>query len=390
MIKALLIGTDLNAYSVARSYHELYQKNIDVIGYEPIRFSQNSKIMNFTYDKRVKDKNLFADALIEYYQSHYKNEKVLLIPCHDTYVRLLTENVRKLKKYYIFNCPAYEIVDDFLVKEKFYTKYKNKGIEFPNTYFYDVNEKLSIPKQFKYPLIIKPSNGIEYYKHPFDNQAKVYKTKTLKETKEIIETIKNSGYQDNIIIQEFIEGDDSTLFDCVFYCNSKGKAQLATFAQIGLQEHGPTAIGNCTVLINGYNQFGETEKTVEKLKKFLESINYHGFAEFDLKYDLRDKKFKVLEINPRQARSSYYLTALGHNMIEYLVDDLFLNKDKDFLLETKEILLTMVPKTVIKKHIHNEDYKKKALELYKQKNWVDFIGIVLKYQDKISKVDYLT
>lgn len=374
MTKVLLIGSDLNCYSVARSYHELYNKKIDAIGYEPMRFSQNSNIINFTYDKRIKDKKQFAKALVEYYKNHYKDEKVILIPCHDIYVRQVVENREKLEKYYTFNCPDYEIVNSFLIKEIFYTKYKDMGVPFPNTYFYEVNKELKIPKKFRYPLIIKPSNGIEYYKHPFENQAKVYKTKNLEETENIINKIKKSGYKDNIIIQECIEGDDSTLFDCVFYCNSKGKAQLATFAQIGLQEHGPTAIGNCTVLINGYNQFGDTEKIVKKLKKFLESINYTGFAEFDLKYDLRDKEFKVLEINPRQARSSYYLTGLGHNMVKYLVDDLIDNKNKKFTLETKELLLTMVPKSVIKKHINNNDFKQKALDLYKKKNWVDSLN----------------
>ncbi len=396
MIKVLLIGTDINAYSMARSYHEIYNKKVDVIGYEAMRFTENSKIMNFTYNNNLKNKKEFANILIEYAKENY-DEKVLLVPCHDIYVRLVVENREKLEPYYKFNCPSYEIVDSFLVKETFYKKYKNIGVDFPKTYFYSIKNKLNIPDDFRYPLILKPSNGIEYYKHPFTGQAKVYKTNDLQETTAVINFIKNAGYKDNIIIQECIEGDDSTLFDCVFYCNSKGKAELATFAQIGLQEHGPTAIGNCTVLINGYNQFGNTDIIVNKLKKFLEGINYTGFAEFDLKYDLRDKKFKVLEINPRQARSSYYLTATGNNMIKLLIDDLFYNKEKEFNIEKKELLLSMVPKKVILEQIKNKDYKDKALELLKKGKCVDsltyskdksikrFIYLILRKYNYIKK-----
>lgn len=396
MIKVLLIGTDINAYSMARSYHEIYNKKVDVIGYEAMRFTENSKIMNFTYNNNLKNKKEFANILIEYAKENY-DEKVLLVPCHDIYVRLVVENREMLEPYYKFNCPSYEIVDSFLVKETFYKKYKNIGVDFPKTYFYSIKNKLNIPDDFRYPLILKPSNGIEYYKHPFSGQAKVYKTHDLQETTAVINSIKNAGYKDNIIIQECIEGDDSTLFDCVFYCNSKGKAELATFAQIGLQEHGPTAIGNCTVLINGYNQFGNTDIIVNKLKKFLEGINYTGFAEFDLKYDLRDKKFKVLEINPRQARSSYYLTATGNNMIKLLIDDLFYNKEKEFNIEKKELLLSMVPKKVILEQIKNKDYKDKALELLKKGKFVDsltyskdksikrFIYLILRKYNYIKK-----
>ena len=56
MIKVLLIGTDINAYSMARSYHEIYNKKVDVIGYEAMRFTENSKIMNFTYNNNLKNK----------------------------------------------------------------------------------------------------------------------------------------------------------------------------------------------------------------------------------------------------------------------------------------------------------------------------------------------
>ena len=48
--------------------------------------------------------------------------------------------------------------------------------------------------------------------------------------------------------------------------------------------------------INGYNEFNNTKEIQEKLKKFLEEIEFKGACEFDLKYDIDDDKFKVLEI----------------------------------------------------------------------------------------------
>ena len=59
------------------------------------------------------------------------------------------------------------------------------------------------------------------------------------------------------------------------------KVQLMTFAQIGLQERNPGGIGNCTLLVNGFNEHGYDEKIVEPLKTFMERIGYQGFAEFD-------------------------------------------------------------------------------------------------------------
>ena len=140
---------------------------------------------------------------------------------------------------------------------------------------------------------------------------------------------------------------------------------MLTFAQIGLQEHSRSMVGNAAVLINGYNQFGNTEEVCKKLGEFLESIGYCGFAEFDLKYDRRDGKFKVLEINARQGRSSYYVSALGKNLVEVLIEDLIEEKESEYVFLQDRVLLSFVPKSIVKRYIQNEAFKQEALSLWK-------------------------
>ena len=126
-------------------------------------------------------------------------------------------------------------------------------------------------------------------------------------------------------------------------------------------------VGNAAVVINGFNSFKfDTSSMVDDIKKFMNSISYSGFAEFDLKYDERDGKFKVLEINARQGRCSYYITQLGFNLVQILVDDLIFNKKMSFKYVNKKSMLTFVNKSIIKKYILNPDYKKEALLLYKK------------------------
>lgn len=364
----VLLGSDINAYYMARCYYEKYDEPVDIIATEKIRFTEFSSIVNITYHPNLKTKEGFIEALIEYGKTHLDKGRSLVIPCHDIYVKLLVENEDALTSYFVFNCPTPEIAESFLNKEVFYKKYASYGLNFARTEYYDCKEKQTspIPIDMFYPLIIKPSDGTDYYAHSFEGQPKVFKATTPDNAVNFINKVKASGYTGTLLVQEFIQGDDSNLFDAVFYCNTKGKVELASFAQIGLQEHSPSAIGNATVLINGYNQYGETQKLVSELKEFLEKVGYTGFCEFDLKYDNRDKTFKVMEINPRQARSSYYLAALGHNLITYLVEDVFDGTEREFTLLTDEFLLSMVPKIIIKKYIFNEEYKKEALKLWRK------------------------
>ena len=69
-----------------------------------------------------------------------------------------------------------------------------------------------------------------------------------------------------MILQEFIEGNDSYLFDSVVYVDRNGKPKIISFAQIGIQERKKSMVGNAAALINGFNTFdGDVEKAKQNI-----------------------------------------------------------------------------------------------------------------------------
>lgn len=367
--EVVIVGSDINAYYMGRNVYEAYGKKVHWIGKVSMPATALSKLGDVEYVENLWDKDTFLNTLVKYAMK-YKDKKLVLIGTNDFYVRNIIENREELSKYYLFNYVSEELFNDLALKDVFYTKYATYDIDFPKTYIYNCGGKEAFDDKalndLLYPVIVKPGHNVNYFKHDFSGQAKVYKLNTKEEVHEVVKKITEAGYEDNLIIQEFIPGDDSKLFDAVIYCDTNSKAEFLTFAQIGLQERTPTGIGNCTVLVNGYNEFGGTDKVCKRLKAFAEKIGYKGAGEFDLKYDERDKKFKVLEINPRQGRSSYYATACGFNIAKYIIDDVVYSKTKKFKLANEEVALSFVPTKVIKKYIENEGLKKKILELKRQ------------------------
>lgn len=369
--KALIIGNDINAYYLARCYHEFTGCKADMIalsvpGEKPFSYTRYTKILNIKYIENLWDEQVFLGAVNDYYEEH-KCEKILLVSSNETYGEYIAKNKEDLKDKFYFNYPSVELQRTLVNKELFYKTYADSVLDLPKTVYFDCKTDTEIPDNLTYPVIVKPANVILFKHITFKGKRKIYRLSNKEQLEEVIGYFKNSDYDDTLIIQEYIPGDDSYLFDAVVYVGKDKKAKLCSFAQIGLQEHSPKMIGNAAVLINGYCQFSGVDEQIEKIVKFVEDIGYQGFAEFDMKYDEREGKYKVMEINARQGRCSYYITPCGYNLIEVLYRDLILDEEIEFSKVDKIQLETFVPKSVAKKYIVNDEFKKKALSLWKER-----------------------
>ncbi len=367
--RALIIGTDINAYYLARCYHEYTGKKADMLGIikegvKPYAYTRYTKILNMEYVENFWEEEVFLKTLDEYYEKH-KGEKILLVSSNETYGEFIAKNKERLEGKFYFNYPSVELQRTLVMKDLFYKTYQDSCIDLPKTRYFDCASEEQIDTDLQFPIIVKPANVIKFKHMNFYGKKKIYRLNSIEELTEVIGYFRDGGYDDILIIQEYIPGDDSHLFDAVVYCDKNAKVKLVSFAQIGLQEHGQSMIGNAAVLINGYSQYEGVDEMIEKIKQFMETIHYQGFAEFDMKYDAREKKYKVMEINARQGRCSYYITPCGFNLIEVLAKDLIFGKKMEFKKVDKEQLLTFVPKSVVKKYIVNETYKQKVLELWK-------------------------
>lgn len=364
----IIVGTDINAYNMAISFHEEYGIQPVLVGKGVLPFTNLSTIPRaIEYDKKLADPSQFAKILINVAKKYEREAgKLILVGTNDLYVRLIIENRAILKDYFVFNYIEEDLMNELQYKANFYKLCTEHGIDIPATYFYDCTSTTPFKGELLYPAIVKPSNGIEYTSNPFEGQQKVFKVQTEDELQRVISMIRASGYRDQLIIQDYIPGEDTAMWDSVVYVSSKGESQLVSFAQVVLQEHTVTAIGNYTALITRYN-----EALMEKLRTFLEAVGYRGFANFDLKFDERDGKFKVFEVNIRQGRSSYYITAMGHNMARYFVDDLIENIDKPCAYLKGDVLFSVVPKIVLKKFVSDPVVKEDISRLIREKKLVN-------------------
>lgn len=356
----LLFAGDINVYSMARAFHEIYGLRSSVYGKYESFPCYGSKIMDYRVELKADEQVTFL-KLVQEFSLRHKDTTVLLIGCGDSYVELISTNKDRLPDNVVAPYIPIDQMNDLIHKEKFYEMCERIGVDYPETFIHRKEMGNTFLLSFEGPYIIKPSNGIDYWRHPFATQKKVYKVDTRLELEKVLSDIYESGYDDSIIIQNFIPGDDTYMRVLTNYSDRNGKVKLMCLGHVLLEEHTPHGIGNHAVIITERNEAVEAQ-----FKNLLDNMGYVGFSNFDIKFDQRDEKYKVFEINTRQGRSNYYVTGAGANLAQYVVEDWIFEHPIDFRVVDRENLWMVVPKAVAFRYIKPKQYKEQMKRLIHQ------------------------
>ena len=354
-IQPVLLGGDINCYSVARAFHEAYGVKSIAYGKVLLGATKDSKIIDFRIDENMTETEEVLKILKETSEEIKKSNKVpILMGCTDEYAELIIDYRDILSQMYITPYIDKELKDKLIEKESFYEMCEEKGLYYPKTYIFSKGDKIT-DFEFSYPVIIKPSDSVLYWQFPFEGMNKVYTANNKEEFTEITNKIYEGKYNKNLIIQDFIPGDDSQMRVLTCYSDRNAKVKMMCLGHVLLEEHTPTAIGNHAAIITEYD-----EDLMNGIKDFLESIDYVGFSNFDIKFDSRDNKYKLFEINLRQGRSNYYVTSSGNNIAKYVVEDRILQEDLKLKVQKDSFYWHVVPNGVVFKYVKDEDLVRKV------------------------------
>ena len=362
----VLLGSDINVYGMARSFHEAYGYKSVAVGKGMLPATMNSHIVEIQkVEPRLEEDEVFVSTLREF-AKRYEGIRRLLVPCGDNYIKMLVRNQDKLRDIYEFECISEELLMRLSIKESFYQVCEEHGFSFPKTTTCSYENYKEITLPFDFPVIIKPSNSVAYWNCKFPHKKKVFVAQDKAEYDAILDAIYGSSYKDHLILQEFIPGDDSKMRVMNCYCGKDKKVKLIALGNAVLEEHSPEGIGSYAAIINGYDP-----ALNEMMKGFLEGIGYVGFANFDMKYDERDGKYKLFEMNLRQGRSSFFVTAAGYNIAKWLADDVIYNKPMDLTVATEKVLYTIIPTKIIFDYCPDEKVKAEAKQLISERKVVN-------------------
>lgn len=364
----ILLGSDINAYGMARSFYEAYGKRVKAFAAVPLAPTRYSKIIDLEFHDGFEEDPIFINVMTEVakrYADH--QEPVILIAMGDGYAELIAKHKEFLEKTFICPYIDYDLLKQLNNKENFYKVCEQYNLPYPKTKIITkamYTEKSDLEVPFNFPVALKPANSVEWLDIHFEGRKKAFIVHDAAEYEDIVAKIYDNGYKSDLILQDYIPGDDSNMRVLNAYVDQHHQVKMMCLGHPLLEDPTPAAIGNYVAILPEYNQ-----GLYEMIQKFLEEIKYTGFANFDMKYDRRDQSFKIFEINLRQGRSSFFVTLNGYNLATYLVEDyvaktlsdqptVYGNQNK-----AKHMLWLGVPTKIFKHYVADNGYKQEAMEL---------------------------
>lgn len=384
----ILLGSDINVYGMARAFHEAYGIVSDAYAYFQLSPTKFSRIVNVHIVPKFDTFEVFRSFMLDLgrrLKAEDPDRVLLLIPCGDVYANLLSRCGDSLRGYFVYNTLDEALSRRLSYKATFYRMCEQYHLPHPKTRTVtaeDVRAKAYRDLPFGFPVAMKPANSVEWLDIDFEGRKKAYIIDTPEELDTIINRAYDAGYTSEMVIQDFIPGDDSRMRVLNAYVDQHHRVRMMFLGHPMLEDPTPVAIGNYAAIMPDYN-----EGVFRTIKAFLEDIGYEGVANFDMKYDERDGEYKLFEINLRQGRSSYFVTLNGFNLATYFVDDLVEDTpfDGDTVFGRGDKLWLEIPRSIFRTYVADGPDKRRGLDMLKSGDW----GTTLEYRRDMNPLRWL-
>ncbi len=213
----------------------------------------------------------------------------ILIPTGDEHVLWVSEHRDLLARHARFRLPDGDLARRLVDKRLQFELLAAHGCPLPRSVAIEDGDDVErlARESVGFPCVLKPRASHSWMRHRTGRKLTV--ANNASELRRNHEEMRATG--EPLFLQELIPGDDSTLHGSIAYC-ADGEP-LALFTKQKLRQY-PTGCGNGSFQVSTQNR-----EVAELSTGILRSLRYDGMVSIELKWDYRDERFKLIEINPR-------------------------------------------------------------------------------------------
>jgi len=283
---ALVVGGNLNGLSIARS---LGRQGIPVwVASTPnIRLASLSRYTRRTLPWPTGDDETQVEYLLEV-AARNKLDQWVLFPTSDESAALLSKFHSELSRRFRVSVPSWDVLQWGYDKRLTYRLAAEQQVDYPAT-FCPASEADLEHAHCGFPAILKPAT------HASVNRFTAEKAWPVTNRQELIARYREARElipPDLIVVQEKIPGGGESQFSYAALC-CDGEP-IATLTARRTRQY-PIDFGYSSSFVETL----DVPEIVAPSQRLLAAIGYTGIVEVEYKFDSRDGRFKLLDINPR-------------------------------------------------------------------------------------------
>lgn len=217
---------------------------------------------------------------------------VLLLTQEET-VKTVSHYRERLAPLYRFRLPPQGVVDALTHKHGFQQVAEQLGGPIPPLVHVRSVSDLSNLEKLRYPVVVKPGERDAGYGRRF---KKAYRVESAAEATELVHRI--LVVMPDVVVQEWIEGQDSDIYFCLQYIDGEGRA-IASFTGRKIRSWPPQVGGtaSCTAAPEAHDELSQLTT------RFFREAGVIGMAGMEYKRDSRTREFRMVE--PTIGRTDY-------------------------------------------------------------------------------------
>ncbi|HEX5507080.1 MAG TPA: hypothetical protein VFX37_01100, partial [Pseudolabrys sp.] len=215
-------------------------------------------------------------------------EGCVLLPCGDSEVELIAKNHAVLSEFFRVTTPDWETSKWALDKRLTYQRAASLGIGYPRS-FYPRSGRDLADLNCRFPVVLKPTS--RHSANAFTLQ-KAWQADDLATLTRRYDQASALVGADGIVLQEMIPGGGERQYS--YAAVWKHGRPVASLVARRARQY-PIHFGFTSTLV----QSVECPEVEEAGTRFLQSLDYHGLAEVEFKYDVADARYKILDVNAR-------------------------------------------------------------------------------------------
>ncbi|MGH8013274.1 MAG: hypothetical protein ACREQ4_12315 [Candidatus Binataceae bacterium] len=216
--------------------------------------------------------------------------RALLIPTSDIGTMLVAEHASELADKFIFRELDADTVRSLCSKKEMYYLARKCDVPVPETAFPESRaDVLRYLETARFPILLKP-----IYPQVPGNKTKKWRMEIVTGRAHLLERYDAVEDHDtpNVMLQEYVAGGDEMTWTFNGYFDRDGECRVA-FTGRKLRNF-PAYFGQASLAVCQRNDYVQ-DTTI----RFMKEIGYRGPLDLGYRYDARDGRYKVNDINPR-------------------------------------------------------------------------------------------